>query len=61
MKLFSVIMGKTRIEFCVYAMHGKYQAKINDEVMFESYDYEAVRATLIDSLATNHVYVGVTH
>lgn len=61
MKVFSVIMGLTKIEFSVYMVKGKYQARINDMVMFENYDYEMVRATLIDSLSINTPYVGLTH
>lgn len=61
MKVFSVIMGKTRIEFSMYQLNGKYQARINDMVMYESPDYELVRGALMDSLDTNVPYVGVTH
>lgn len=61
MKVFSVFMGKTRIEFSVVAINGGYQAKINDMVMFESPDYELVRATLMDSLEINVAYVGMLH
>lgn len=61
MRIFSVILGKSRIEFGMYMVHGKYQARINGRVMFESTDWELVRATVMDSLASNHAYVGVTH
>lgn len=61
MKVFSVYMGLTKIEFSVYQVHGGYESRINDTVMFKSTDYEMVRNTIIDSLAINTPYVGLTH
>lgn len=61
MKLFSITTGKTRIEFSVWEVNGRYQARINDMVMFESHDYESIRESIYDNLAINTPYVGLTH
>lgn len=61
MKVFSVIMGLSRIEFSMYLVKGKYQARINNLVMFESTDYSLISSIVTDSLDTNTPYVGLTH
>lgn len=61
MKVFSVIMGLTKIEFAVYKIYGGYEARINNVVMFTSPDYDLARETIIDSLEIDNPYVGLTH
>ena len=43
MKIFSIFVGASRIEFSVVFELGKYRGKVNDTVFLESVDYESVR------------------
>lgn len=44
MKIFSIFIGASRIEFSIVFELGKYRGKVNDMVFLESTDYESVRA-----------------
>jgi hypothetical protein len=53
MKVFSIVTGKSRIEFSMYFVNGKYQARINDRVFFENTDYHLVREFLTEGMEYN--------
>jgi len=55
MQIFSVTLGRTQTSFSVWAMHGKYQARVGDIVVCESTDYESVRAELLFDLGSNSI------
>lgn len=50
MKVFSIFMGLSRIEFSVEAHNGKYVGKVNETVIAESADFESVRSAILDGI-----------
>jgi hypothetical protein len=55
MQMFNVILGRSRVQFSVWALNGRYQGRVNDIVIYESTDYEAVRADLLFDFGSNHI------
>lgn len=50
MKLFSIFLGQSRIEFSVEAQHGRFVGKINDTIVAESVDFESVRDAITSGI-----------
>jgi hypothetical protein len=56
MRIFNVILGRTKTEFSVWEMNGKYQGRVNDIVIYESSDYEAIRTEILFDLGSNYIH-----
>jgi hypothetical protein len=46
-KYFTIYLGASRVKFALTFEDGKYKAKVNDIVIAEGTDYEAVRSNLL--------------
>lgn len=50
MKVFSIFLGASRIEFSVEQHHGKYVGMVNQTVIAESTDFELVRDSILNGI-----------
>lgn len=48
MKLFSIFLGASRVEFSVEAQNGKYVGMVNQTIIAEGADFDSVREAVLN-------------
>jgi hypothetical protein len=54
MKILSLTLGISRIEFSIHEEQGKFIGKVNHIVVCESTDYESVRANILNGFTNEN-------